>query len=257
MNNDLPTPAAAVRNLCIQARHGHLSSTMSHMHHRRAGFPFGALVDFAVDDAGFPLFCLSPLAIHTRNLSSDPRASVAVQMPGWSGLANARVTIFGEIYKAPEELQLAGREIFSRHTRTSKASYGSYVVFRMCHLTDIYFVGGFGTVQWVDVAEYVNTPPDTIVLSGVQEILQDLNSRYSDRLCGVLGPELLGGPSVAADDANVVSIDARGVDVRLSSGGEFFVQRLKFGDEVQTPEQAVKQLGKALDKSEKRLRKTS
>ena len=74
---------------------------------RRAGYPFGTLVDFASDGAGLPIFCLSPLAIHARNLIEDPRCSLVVQMPGWTGLANARVTIFGDVYQLPPDMQVS------------------------------------------------------------------------------------------------------------------------------------------------------
>lgn len=70
---DLPSPPVAVRNLVEHARFGHLCTMMSGMHHRRAGYPFGTLVDFATDGAGHPVFCLSPLAIHARNLIEEPR----------------------------------------------------------------------------------------------------------------------------------------------------------------------------------------
>lgn len=95
-----------------QAQFAHLCTVMSNMHHRRAGYPFGTLVDFAADEAGYPIFCLSPLAIHTRNIMEDPRSSLVVQMPGWTGLANARVTIFGDVYQLPPHLQESAREIF-------------------------------------------------------------------------------------------------------------------------------------------------
>uniref|UniRef100_A0A0A9CY35 CREG-like beta-barrel domain-containing protein n=1 Tax=Arundo donax TaxID=35708 RepID=A0A0A9CY35_ARUDO len=85
----LPPPALAVRNLMEQARFAHLCSVMSGMHHRRTGYPFGSLVDFANDSMGHPIFSLSPLAIHTRNLLADPRCTLVVQVPGWSGLSNA------------------------------------------------------------------------------------------------------------------------------------------------------------------------
>lgn len=81
------------------------------MHHRRSGYPFGTVVDFAADGAGYPIFSLSPLAIHTRNLIEDPRCSLVMQMPGWTGLANARVTIFGDVYKLPKELQSAAEDV--------------------------------------------------------------------------------------------------------------------------------------------------
>jgi hypothetical protein len=95
-----------------QAQFAHLCTVMSGMHHRRAGYPFGTLVDFAADEAGYPIFCLSPLAIHTRNIMEDPRCSLVVQMPGWTGLANARVTIFGDVYQLPQHLQEPARDIF-------------------------------------------------------------------------------------------------------------------------------------------------
>ena len=70
-----------------------------------------AVVDFAVDGAGQPIFCLSPLAIHTRNISEDARCSMVVQLPGWTSLANARVTIFGDVYQLPPEMQATAREV--------------------------------------------------------------------------------------------------------------------------------------------------
>jgi len=36
----------------IKARFAHLCTVMSRMHHRREGYPFGSLVDFAPDSMG-------------------------------------------------------------------------------------------------------------------------------------------------------------------------------------------------------------
>ena len=36
----------------MQARFAHLCTIMSRMHHRRRGYPFGSLVDFATDNQG-------------------------------------------------------------------------------------------------------------------------------------------------------------------------------------------------------------
>lgn len=32
-------------------------------------------------------------------------------MPGWTGLANARVTIFGDVYALPKELQEGAQDV--------------------------------------------------------------------------------------------------------------------------------------------------
>lgn len=51
--------------------------------------------------------------------------------------------------------------------------------FRMHRISDIYFVGGFGTVQWVDVADYVAATPDQIVRSQPHQTLQVIILRQS------------------------------------------------------------------------------
>jgi len=49
---------------------------------------------------------------------------------------------------------------------------GNYMFFRMHRITDIYFVGGFGTVQWIDVNEYLTATPDAIATNSPASTLQ-------------------------------------------------------------------------------------
>lgn len=42
----------------------------------------------------------------------------------------------------------------------------------MHDIKDVFFVGGFGTVQWIDVAEYLNAQPDPIVTACTSAELQ-------------------------------------------------------------------------------------
>ena len=235
---DLPSPAVAVRNLVEQAQFAHLCTIMSNMHHRRAGYPFGTVVDFAADGAGYPIFSLSPLAIQTGNILEDPRCSLVMQMPGWSGLANARVTIFGDVYKLPKNMQKAAEEIF--HQKMSSASNtndrwvsGNAVYFRMNRIMDIYFVGGFGTVQWVDVNEYTSAQPDQIVVQNPNHTLKLLNEAYAEPLRA-----LLSQTHGSVDDAAFISIDKLGADVRVRRGGEYAVERIGFDRAVESLEEA-------------------
>lgn len=232
---DLPSPAVAVRNLVEQAQFAHLCTIMSNMHHRRAGYPFGTIVDFAADGAGYPIFGLSPLAIQTRNIIEDPRCSLVMQMPGWGGLANARVTMFGDVYKLPDDLQSTAADIF--HSKVSVADddtrfvSGNAVYFRMDRILDIYFVGGFGTVQWIGTEEYTRAKPDQVVLDHPNHTLQVLNQRYCDPLRDFYNkPE---EPN-RVDDAAFISIDRLGADVRIRSGGEYSVERLGFHQPVES-----------------------
>ncbi|XP_072952660.1 uncharacterized protein [Typha angustifolia] len=244
--HDLPPPALAVRNLMEQARFAHLCTVMSRMHHRRAGYPFGSLVDFAPDSMGHPIFSLSPLAIHTRNLLADPRCTLVVQIPGWSGLSNARVTIFGDIVPLPAEQQeWARQQYISKHQQWASQKWGNFYYYRMQNISDIYFIGGFGTVAWVDVKEYEALQPDKIAADGGEQNLKELNTIFSKPLKELLSTE------VEIDDAALISIDSKGTDIRVRQGAQFNIQRLSFEVDhgVETLEEAKKALQDIINRS--------
>ncbi|KAH7688041.1 Cellular repressor of transcription domain-containing protein [Dioscorea alata] len=248
--HDLPPPALAVRNLMEQARFAHLCTVMSRMHHRRAFYPFGSLVDFAPDAMGHPIFSFSPLAIHTRNVLADPRCTLVVQIPGWSGLSNARVTIFGDITPLPAELQEWAHKLFiAKHQQWASQQWGNFHYFRMETISDIYFIGGFGTVAWLDVKEYEALQPDKIAADGGEQSLKELNAIFSKPLKTILSTEGEG----EVDDAALISIDSKGTDVRVRQGAQFNIQRLSFevDHSVETLEEAKKALQDLIDKNRK------
>ncbi|KAG4211056.1 hypothetical protein ERO13_A02G090300v2 [Gossypium hirsutum] len=216
----LPRPALAVRNLMEQARFAHLCTVMSRMHHRREGYPFGSLVDFAPDSMGHPIFSFSPLAIHTRNLLADPRCTLVVQIPGWSGLSNARVTIFGDVYPLPEhEQEWAHKQYIAKHQQGPSQQWGNFYYFRMQNISDIYFIGGFGTVAWIDVKEYEALKPDKIAVDGGEQNLKELNVTFSKPLKELLSAE------AEVDDAALISIDSKGIDIRVRQGAQLGFRR--------------------------------
>lgn len=244
-SHGLPPPALAVRNLMEQARFAHLCTIMSHMHHRRRGYPFGSLVDFAADSLGHPIFSLSPLAIHTRNVLADPRCTLVIQIPGWSGLSNARVTIFGDIYPLPSEQQEWAHKVYTaKHQQGATQQWGNFYYYRMESISDIYFIGGFGTVAWVDVKEFEGVQPDVIAANGAEQTLKELNAKFSRPLRDLLSVEN------EVDDAALISIDSKGVDIRVRQGAQFNVQRLSFdiGHAVETLNQAEAAIKKLLDR---------
>ncbi|AQK68553.1 hypothetical protein Zm00014a_009669 [Zea mays] len=245
--HDLPPPALAVRNLMEQARFAHLCTVMSRMHHRREGYPFGSLVDFAPDPFGHPIFSLSPLAIHTRNLLADPRCTLVVQVPGWSGLSNARVTIFGDVIPLPTEQQeWAHQQYVSKHQQWASQQWGNFYYYRMHTISDIYFIGGFGTVAWVDVNEYEALQPDKIAMDGGEQNLKELNAMFSKPL-----KELLSTDEGEVDDVALISMDSKGIDIRVRQGAQFNIQRVPFevDHSVETLDEATEALRRIISKS--------
>ncbi|CAI5505097.1 unnamed protein product [Closterium sp. Naga37s-1] len=129
-----------------------------------------------------PVFLLSTLGMHSCNLQSDPRCTVVVQIPGWSGLADAHATIFGDHYPLPPTQQVGyewargfyvkrhqhgAHECSLHHASITALHLPPFPPFFTTppHLTtgrsgrgafsDVYFVGDFGMVAWIGVAEYV------------------------------------------------------------------------------------------------------
>ncbi|OEL34654.1 hypothetical protein BAE44_0004326 [Dichanthelium oligosanthes] len=257
--HDLPPPALAVRNLMEQARFAHLCTAMSRMHHRRAGYPFGSLVDFAPDPLGHPIFSLSPLAIHTRNLLADPRCSLVVQITGSSGLSNTRVTIFGDVIPLPAEQQIFGKllkeiinlqewahqQYVSKHQQWASQQWGNFYYYRMHTISDIYFIGGFGTVAWIDVKEYEALQPDKISMDGGEQYLKEINSMFSKPLKELLSTE------GEVDDVAVISMDSKGIDIRVRQGAQFNIQRIAFEVDrcVETLGEAKEALRRIISKS--------
>ncbi|CAN1298729.1 hypothetical protein LINPERPRIM_LOCUS23931, partial [Linum perenne] len=179
-----------------------------------------------------------------------PRPALAVrnlmeQIPGWSSLSNARVTIFGDVYPlAEDEQEWAHKQYIAKHQQGPSQQWGNFYYFRMQNISDIYFIGGFGTVAWVDVKEYEALLPDKIAVDGGENNLKELNVMFSKRLKELLASEM------EVDDAAIISIDSKGIDIRVRQGAQFNVQRLSFeeGLTVENLEEAKLAVRKVLNK---------
>ncbi len=126
--------------------------TLSTLARERGGWPFGSLVLYALDGEGRPVFLLSALAVHTRNLLADPRASLMIAEPGAPDpLAAARLTLLGRVVRIPpEELIAARTDYLARHTSAAAwADFGDFAFWRL-EPAGAYYVGGFGVQAWLD-----------------------------------------------------------------------------------------------------------
>jgi putative heme iron utilization protein len=120
------------------------------------GYPYGSLAPYALDASGSPVFFLSGLAVHTRNLIAKAKASLLVSDDDISG---SRVNLFGDVVEVPSE-EAEARELrriyLAAHPESEQwIDFGDFAFYRMM-ITNIYWVGGFGEMGWVPVAEYGN-----------------------------------------------------------------------------------------------------
>ena len=140
-----------IRELLGTERYGVLS-TLSVRH---AGWPFGTIVPYALNDDGEPLLLLSDLADHTRNLHADRRASLLVRAQRGvddDPQAKPRVTLLGSIEGVSQANQAAARLRFAqRHPQSEGylqlADFQMYVL----HVAEARYIKGFGEMGWVNL----------------------------------------------------------------------------------------------------------
>jgi putative heme iron utilization protein len=127
-------------------------STMSQKHH---GYPFGSVMPYAVDGSGSPIFLISQMAMHSKNLRAEPRATLLVAEPSGS-LGGARISVMGDVAKVEDDgLQEVAETYLSRHPESKQwAGFGDFGFFKMT-VKDVYFIGGFGVMGWVQADDYI------------------------------------------------------------------------------------------------------
>src|SRR5882757_1585074 len=90
-------PAVAGKKLLREGRSGALASLMA-----GSGDPYCSLVNVATEASGAPLMLLSKLAIHTKNILADRRASLMLdERKDGDPLQGARVMLMGELANVP------------------------------------------------------------------------------------------------------------------------------------------------------------
>ncbi len=222
-----PTYAERARTLIERGQTGMLS-TLSRRH---PGHPFGSLMPYAPDESGRPLFLVSTLAMHTQNLEGDARTSLFVAEPSGAEdpLAMARVTLMGDARRvAPADVKGARAAYLARHPNASVwVDFEDFGLWRL-EVRDIYFVGGFGAMDWLRVPEYAAARPDPLA-DAAAGILEHMNRDHSDAL---LTMARVFGREEEAEEVRMVTVDRLGFKLRLRSGSRLHSCRIAFPREV-------------------------
>jgi putative heme iron utilization protein len=192
---------------------------------------------YALDGSGRPLFLISSMAVHTQNLAGDGRASLFVAEPDWSGdpLAAGRVTLMGAVTPVPADARADARAAYlARHANASYWVDFEDFSFHRLEIADLYFVGGFAAMDWIEGEAYgaARVDPLADVAPG---ILEHMNRDHPDAL--VVYARVLGG-AADAEAATMVAVDRLGFRLRIRSGGRLHAERIPFPEEVRSADDA-------------------
>jgi len=204
--------------------------TLSTISRKQAGFPFGSLMPFALDAAGRPLFLISNMAMHTQNLKGDSRCSLFVAQTAADGdpLGAARVTLVGHAEPVPDVDLASVREAYLARHENSRywVDFADFSFFRL-EPVDLYYVGGFGVMGWVDETEYKDAAPDPLA-GAASGILAHMNADHVDSMILLARAHT----RMEASEATMTSVDRLGFTLRLKTENGMKSARINFLHEV-------------------------
>lgn len=215
------------RALLLAASQGVLSTHSSDM----PGYPFGSVAPYCLNGAGEPVFLISELAQHTRNLRADARCSFIVMAGGEDIQAGARLTLVGECTPVPDAgIDAVAKRYYQFFPESTDFHRIHDFVFFVLKPQRCRFIGGFGRIHWLDGAGLLRPNP----FAGGQEadIVSHMNEDHADALvlyCHQAGVALSDGVAPV-----MAGIDTEGIHLRLASR----IHRIPFTRSVSTPLEA-------------------
>jgi putative heme iron utilization protein len=222
--------AADARGLVRRALKASLATIAS-----GSGYPYASLITVATEASGAPIFLISALAQHTKNLASDPRASILFDGTGAAGdpLQGARVTLFGRAEKIADEA--VRRRFLARHPEAGFYSDFPDFAFWRLEVEGAHYIGGFGRIVDLSPAELlVDIGPASDLLAAEPGIIEHMNDNHREAI-RLYATRLAGGSEGAW---RMSGIDPEGCDLIFEGDA----RRIRFAAPIATPGEARAEL---------------
>lgn len=232
-------PAKAAKKLLREARSGALATLMV-QGSAQGGDPYCSLVNVATDHAGAPLLLLSRLALHTKNILADARASLMLdERKEGDPLEGARIMLMGRAV-ADESASSRARYLAFHRDAAQFVDFKDFGFYRF-EITRVHLVAGFGRIVDLSAAQIltnVNGAQDLV--DAETDAVAHMNDDHREAL-RLYATKLLGAPP---GDWRCVGIDPDGLDMQNGRTG----LRLDFPQRVTAPgplRAVLKQLAEA------------
>lgn len=224
-----PTHAERARTLVAQISTG----TLCTLAIEPEGYPYGSFVTVAYDK-GNPVFLISGLAEHTRNLERDPRASLLVAESGSADpLANGRVTLLGPCTRVEGDDGRARAAFLAVHPNAAYYADFRDFAFWMLRVNAIRYIGGYGRMSWIGHDDWQAAEPDPLGPAAA-DLIAHMNSDHADamvRYCKAFSK----ATDVTA--ATMTGVDRYGFEMSARTAKGPRPVRLAFATPVSTPDE--------------------
>mmetsp|Transcript_14994 Transcript_14994/g.28370 ORF Transcript_14994/g.28370 Transcript_14994/m.28370 type:complete len:376 (-) Transcript_14994:110-1237(-) len=199
------------------------------------GFPGGAVVMYAPDEEGLPVFSFSTMSSHTQDLLKNNKASLTVTAMEFKGAADARVNMVGEIEKVTDEEQAKKFKaaFLQKHPSAFWVEFGDFIMFRMSTVKQLRFVGGFARAATIPAADYMGASPDP-VMEFADKIAGHMNDDHQEATKIIIKSEM----GLDCETALIKSVDRLGMSVFVTVKQEDGTVSTPFKLRVSFPEEA-------------------
>ena len=225
-----PSHAEQAKTLVAQ----HQIGTLSTLSRKISGWPFGSVMPYSLNADGNPIFLLSSMAMHTQNLKQDSRASLlvmeakAIEDP----LANGRVTLMGQVKPVPLDnlAEIRGRYLECHPESTFWVDFKDFSFYQMT-IADLYFVGGFGRMDWVTGANYHKVEADPLI-DVTADIIQHMNDDHVNAMILIAKHNNHSDETDKITSAKMTAVDRLGFHLQLISKEDLRGIRINFPQPV-------------------------
>jgi heme iron utilization protein len=247
-NVNVPTPTHAERARTLVAQI--FTGTLCTLAIEPPGYPYGSFVTVAFEK-GNPIFLISILAEHTRNLERDPRASLLVAEGGSADpLANGRVTMLGPCSRVEGDGGSARATFLSAHPNSSYYADFRDFAFWKLHVESARYIGGYGRMSWISKAEWHAAEPDPLGTPAAA-IVAHMNADHADAM--VLYCKAF-SKATEITSATMTGIDRYGFEMSAKTKDGPRPVRLAFLEAISTPAEARAALIAMLREAQNKLR---
>ena len=215
--------AAAARQLLA----GRLHAVISTLQADNPLQPFGSVAPYCLDYAGAPVFLLSHLAQHTRNLLERPHAALTLVAEFRGDVQQAsRLTGEGVMRPLDEDKAVAAR--YFRHYPQAEV-YHAELNFRFFRFTPErwHFNSGFATARRFGNDRLLRANP--FAPDEELGVIEHMNADHADLLPRYLAAA--GLPAPAGAIPQLCGVDAEGMNLRYGDQ----IERIAFARPAETP----------------------
>lgn len=190
------------------------------------GYPSGSMVDFACDSNGYPILAVSDLAVHSKDLTANPKCSLLVARDP-EDRTDLVITVHGDAISVPENEREAVRAAYlARHPNAFWVDFGDFQFLRI-EPKVVRFVSGVATALLgsgeFSGDEYKSAKVDPIAQFS-KPVASHMNKDHAEDNKVIVQH----WTSVPVDFAFILDLDSLGFNVKAGYQGDTFKLRVPF-----------------------------